>query len=461
MHSGVKLHALVETGGLRDDVVVSTALVGFYAKANDLVEARKMFDGMECGNVVSWGAMISGYAQSGDGRSAILLFSEFLGRDLRANHFMLSSVVNACASMGRLGLGKSMHGKVVRCWHEGNEVIEGALIDMYAKCGCFQYARKVFDRIVNPSLVVFTSIIVAAAKYGRAKLALDLFDEMVEKGVKPNEVTFLGVLHACSHGGLVDVGLGYLDSMSRVYGVVPRAKHYTCVVDMLGRAGRLDEAYEMSKTIEVTGDDELMLWSTLLSASRIHRRLDVAAEAGERLKEFDTDVAGAYMAMKNAYVSVGEWEGAMRVRSEMRRRGIRKEPGCSWVEIKDVAYVFRAGEVEKCARGSEVMALLRDLEVRMEGRGYVTGSNKRYLIEEGKELDVMIGVHSEMLAIGFGLLSFGEGVTIRVMKNLRMCGDCHEKFKVISDIARREIVVRDLNRFHQFRGGSCSCGDYW
>nr|UPT48693.1 pentatricopeptide repeat protein AaPPR624 [Agave angustifolia]UPT48694.1 pentatricopeptide repeat protein AaPPR625 [Agave angustifolia] len=461
INSGVKLHAIVETVGLQVDFVVLTALIGLYAKSNDVVGARKVFDRMAQRNVVSWGAMISAYAQNADGHNAILLFSEFLWRNLRPNHFMLSSMVNACASTGRLGSGKSAHAKVVRCCLEGNEVIAGALIDMYAKCGSIEYSKKVFDRIVNPSLIPCTSMIVAAAKYGLAKIALDLFDEMVGRGVRPNEVTFLGVLHGCSHGGLVDIGLGYLDSMSRVYGIVPRAKHHTCVVDMLGRAGRLDKAFEIAKSIEVKGDDELVLWSTLLSASRIHKRLDVAAEAGERLREFSRDVAGAYVVMSNAYVSAGEWEGAMRVRMEMKRRGIRKERGCSWVEINDVAFVFYAGEVEKCARGVEVVALLRDLEVRMEERGYVKGRKTRCLVEEGEELGVMAGVHSEILALGFALLSLGKGVTIRVMKNLRMCGDCHEKFKVISDIVGREFVVRDLNRFHQFRGGSCSCGDYW
>lgn len=459
--SGVQLHALVETVGLRSDVVVSTALVGLYAKSNDVVMARKVFERIVERNVVSWGSMISAYALNADGHSAVALFAEFLGRNLRPNDFMLSSVVNACASVGRLGLGKSAHAKVFRCWHQENEVIAGALIDMYAKCGCIEYSRKVFDGIVNPSLVPCTSMIVAAGKYGLAKLALSLFDEMVDRGLKPNLVTFLGVLHACSHAGLVDIGLYYLNSMRRDYGILPRAKHYTCVVDMLGRAGRLDEAHEITRSIEAKGDDELMLWSTLLSASRIHKRLDIAAEAGEKLKEFSRDVAGAYVVMSNAYVSAGEWDGAMRVRSEMRRRGIRKEPGCSWVEIKDVAYVFYAGEAEKCARGREVVALLEDLDVRMEEKGYVKVRKTVCLIEEGEEVDLMIGVHSEMLALGFGLLSLGGGVTVRVMKNLRMCVDCHDKFKLISDIVRREIVVRDLNRFHQFKNGYCSCGDYW
>lgn len=456
--TGARLHAVVETVGLRADVVVSTALVCLYAKGNRLTDARKVFDRMDAGNVVSWGAMVSGYAQNGDGHEAVMLFSEFLGRNLRPNHFMLSSVVSACAGAGRLGLGKSTHAKVVRHWHDDNEVIVGALIDMYAKCGCVEYAKKVFDGIASPSLVTCTSMIVAAAKFGLAELVLDLFDEMVGRGVKPNGVTFLGILHACSHRGLVDVGLEYFDSMSRVYGIVPQAKHYTCVVDMLGRAGRIAEAYELTKSIEAKGDDELMLWSTLLSASRLHKRLDIAAEAGEKLKAFSRDVAGAYVAMSNAHVLAGDWEGGMRVRSEMRRRGIRKERACSWVEAKDVAYVFYAGEVDNCARGAEVMALMKDLEARMEERG---GARPRCLIEEGEEAGVMVGVHSEMLALGFGLVSLGGGGTIRVMKNLRMCGDCHESFKLISEIVGREIVVRDLNRFHQFRGGSCSCGDYW
>ncbi|XP_072995028.1 pentatricopeptide repeat-containing protein At4g15720 [Typha latifolia] len=467
---GRRIHAKIELFGLRPDVVVSTALIDMYGKSGALTDARKLFDGMVDRNVVSWGSMISAYAQNACGNEALSLFGEFLHRrslsGLSPNHFMFSSIVNACAIVGRLGMGRSTHCAVIRYGHDRNDVIAGALIDMYSKCGCIAYSRKVFDQIEHCSLIPYTSMIAAAAKYGLARHSFDLLEQMIDEGVRPNSVTLLAILHACSHSGLVDIGLWHLKSMRTNHGIEPCVKHYTCAVDMLGRAGRLDEAYELSKEVRAEGDDALMLWSALLSSSRTHGRLDIAVEAGNRIAEYDRDVAGTYVAMSNTYVSAGQWDGAASVWSEMRRRGIRKEPGCSWVEIKDMAYVFYAGEVSSAGRrAGEVMELLEELEERMRERGYVSRGGHWVFdgVGEGEEegKGVMVGVHSEKLALGFGLISIPKGVTIRVMKNLRMCKDCHEAFKLISDIVGREIVVRDLNRFHHFRVGSCTCGDYW
>ncbi|WOL15740.1 hypothetical protein Cni_G24521 [Canna indica] len=466
---GRAIHARSETCGIRSDLVVSSALVNMYSKSNKVDDARRIFDRMTERNAVSWGSMISAYAQNARGHEALALFGEFLrsssSMHLLPNHFMFSSVVNACATVGRLGLGRSAHASIVRHGYASNEVIAGALIDMYSKCGSIDLSRKAFDHIAQPSLVPYTSMIVAAAKYGFGKHSLELFDEMIDRGVKPNSITLLGVLHACNHCGFVDIGLLHLKTMRDKHGITPSIKHYASIVDMLGRAGRIDEAYELSKHVIAEGDDALILWSSLLSSCRTHRRLDIAVEAGKRLAEFDRDVSGAYVAMSNAFVAAGQLEGAARVRVEMSKRGIKKDPACSWVEIKDVIYVFYTGEVSSAgARKEEVMELLKELGRKMWERGYVgrNGWELDGVDDEGEEgKGVMVGVHSEKLALGFGLVSIPEGMTIRVMKNLRMCNDCHEAFKLISDIVKREIVVRDLNRFHLFRNGSCTCGDYW
>ncbi|KAJ0976233.1 hypothetical protein J5N97_018198 [Dioscorea zingiberensis] len=230
-------------------------------------------------------------------------------------------------------------------------------------------------------------------------------------------------------------------------------KHYTCAVDMLGCTDQLDEAYELSKEFQAEGEDVLLLWSTLLAASRTHRRLDIVAEAEQRLAVFDQDMAGAYVSMSNAYESAGEWNNEVKVWLEMRRKGIRKDPGCSWVEIKDMVYVFYVGEVAQCARGAEVVELLRELEMRMEERGYVGRNVEMVADETEKGMEDMMGIHSERLALGFGLVSVPKWMTIRVMKNLRMCKDCHKRFKMISNIVGRDFVVRDLNRFHHFKAG--------
>lgn len=468
---GRKVHARAEVEGYASDAVVATALVDMYGKAGDVEDARAVFDGMAAParNAVSWGSMLSVYAQNALGREAIQLFAEFRTKSnfMAPNHFMLSSVVNACAGVGRLGVGKSVHGTVLRFGHGCNGVIVVALVDMYSKCGFYEYSRKVFDRIEHPSVICYTSIIVAAAKYGLGRCALTFFNEMIDRDVQPNSVTLLGVMHACSHSGLVDTGLHLLHSMQSKYGIHPCASHYTCAVDMLGRAGRLEEAFELANEAQVEGRDALMLWSSLLSACRTHRRLDLATRAAHRLSEFNQDVAGALVVMSNAYTSAGQTDNAAAVWSNMRRRGIQKDPGCSWIEIKDIPYVFYAGLVSPAgARAGEVMMLLDELEGKMREKGYKGGLGSTRVFdaheedgEDGK--GEMVGVHSELLALGFGLLVIPKGMTIRVMKNLRMCCDCHDAFKLISDIMEREFVVRDLNRFHHFKMGSCSCSDYW
>uniref|UniRef100_M8CE99 DYW domain-containing protein n=1 Tax=Aegilops tauschii TaxID=37682 RepID=M8CE99_AEGTA len=420
---GRKVHARAEVEGYASDAVVATALVDMYGKAGDVEGARAVFDGMAAParNAVSWGSMLSVYAQNALGREAIQLFAEFRTK-----------------GVGRLGVGKSVHGTVLRFGHGCNGVIVVALVDMYSKCGFYEYSRKVFDRIEHPSVICYTSIIVAAAKYG------------------------LG-----SHSGLVDTGLHLFQSMQSKYGIHPCASHYACAVDMLGRAGRLEEAFELANEAQVEGRDALMLWSSLLSACRTHRRLDLATMAAHRVSEFNQDVAGALVVMSNAYTSAGQTENAAAVWSNMRRRGIQKDPGCSWIEIKDIPYVFYAGLVSPAgARAGEVMMLLDELEGKMREKGYKGGLGSTRVFdaheedgEDGK--GEMVGVHSEVLALGFGLLVIPKGMTIRVMKNLRMCCDCHDAFKLISDIMEREFVVRDLNRFHHFKLGSCSCNDYW
>ncbi|XP_010259691.1 PREDICTED: pentatricopeptide repeat-containing protein At4g15720 isoform X2 [Nelumbo nucifera] len=463
LKTGRKLHSRIQMLGFQSNLVVCASLIDMYGKTNQVDEARQVFDTMVYHNIVSWTSMMAAYAQNARGHDALELFREFVRLNSDPpNHFMLASVVSACASLGRLVTGKVTHAAIIRGGHNSNDIVATALVDMYAKCGSLNYSTKVFRLIQNPGVIPYTSMIAGAAKHGLGTFSIELFKEMLERGIRPNDVTFIGVLHACSHSGLVDVGLEYLNSMYTRHGITPEAKHYTCTVDMLGRAGRLDEAYQLAMAIQVEPDDRALLWGTLLSASRNHGRLDFAIEAGQRLVESNQQVAAAYVTMSNTYASVGKWDTAHRLRSEMKQQGIHKEPGCSWVEIKNALYVFYAGDVQSCVRGSEVVKLLSELEVRMKERGYVGGSNGLVFVdveEEGKE--AIVGLHSERLALGFGLLSIPKGMTIRVMKNLRMCWDCHEAFKLISEIVGRDFVVRDINRFHHFKDGSCNCRDFW
>ncbi|XP_043708440.1 pentatricopeptide repeat-containing protein At4g15720 [Telopea speciosissima] len=463
IENGRKLHAWIEVLGFQSNLVVCTAMVNMYGKSNNVDDARRIFDVMTYRNIVSWTSMVAAYAQNARSHDALQLFGEFIQFMYDPpNHFMLASVINACASLGRLVMGKVTHAVVIRRGHHVNDVVATALVDMYAKCGCFDYSDKVFRHMPNPCVIPYTSMIVGAAKHGLGKLSLDLFEEMLERGIRPNDVTFVGVLHACSHSGLVNVGLEHLHSMYKKHGIMPGVKHYMCAVDMLGRAGCLDEAYQLARTIRAEADDGAILWGSLLSTSRTHGNLDLALEAGQKLIELNRQVAASYVTMSNTYASAGKWENVHRIRSEMKRQNVYKEPGCSWIEVKEAIYVFYAGDVLSCVRGNEVVHLLRELEVKMKERGYVQSSNGLVSIDvEDEAKETILSLHSERLALGFGLITIPEGVTIRIMKNLRMCRACHEAFKLISEIVKRDFVVRDVNRFHHFKDGFCNCKDYW
>ncbi|XP_054787483.1 pentatricopeptide repeat-containing protein At4g15720 isoform X2 [Prosopis cineraria] len=461
---GRSIHSLILVMGFGSNLVVCSSLIDMYGKCNKVDQARIIFDSMHHRNIVSWTSMITAYSQNALGHYALQLTKEYNNLRLGSpNHFMLSSVINACASLGSLGCGKITHGVVIRLGHDTNDVIASALVDMYAKCGCVNYSEIVFRRIQNPLVIPYTSMIVGAAKYGVGTLSLQLFQEMIDRGIKANGVTFVGVLFACSHSGLVDKGVELLNSMNSKYGLKPDPKHYTCVVDMLGRVGRVEEAFQLAKSVKVeNSEDEAMLWGTLLSAGRIHGRVDIALEASKRLIESSTQSAGAYVTLSNTYVLAGDWENAYTLRSRMKHTGIRKEPGCSWIEIKESTYLFYAGDVSNCVQGSEILSFLRELEERMKERGYV-GETKGLVFvdveEEAKEQ--IVSLHSERLALAFGLINTPKGAIIRIMKNLRMCSDCHEAFKLISDIVEREFIVRDVNRFHHFKNGLCTCRDFW
>ena len=460
---GRNIHARLEVMGFESNLVVCSSLIDMYGKCNKVDEAQLIFDSMYCRNIVSWTSMITAYVQNAQGYRALQLFREFNNLRLESpNDFMLASVINACASLGSLVSGQITHGVVIRLGHDTNDVILSALVDMYAKCGCVDCSYNVFQRTPNPSVIHYTSMIVGAAKYGLGTISLELFQEMIDLSIKPNDVTFVGVLHACSHSGLIDKGLELLDSMKDKHGVMPDVKHYTCVADMLGRVGRIEEAYQLAKSVQVQGEGVALLWGTLLSASRLHGRVDIALEASKRLIDSNQQVASAYVTLSNTYALAGDWENARNLRSEMKHIGIRKDPGCSWIEIKESTYLFYAGDVSTCAQGSEILSLLRDLEERMKERGYMGCTTGLVFIDVEQEAkEEIMGLHSERLALAFGLLNTPKGVTIRIMKNLRMCRDCHEAFKLISDIVQRDFIVRDLNRFHHFKKGSCTCRDFW
>jgi pentatricopeptide repeat protein len=329
---------------------------------------------------------------------------------------------------------------------------------MYAKCGSIEIARHLFDKMVKRDVVSWNTIISGYGMHGRGEDALALFSQMQEKDMVPNSITFISVLSACSHAGLVNEGWHYFDCMNKVYCISPGMKHYACMVDLLGRAGLLDEAQNFIQKMPIQPDAGV--WGALLGACRIHGNVDLGECIAKQLLELESEDAGHYVLVSNIYAAAGRWDDVSRMRTLMKKRELKKTPGYSFIEVNNRTHAFVVGD-RSHPQSEQIYALLENLAGQMEVAGYVPDTKfVLHDVEEEVKEDLLYS-HSEKLAIAFGLINTSPGTPIRITKNLRVCGDCHNATKFICKIVGRDIIVRDAYRFHHFTNGMCSCGDYW
>ncbi|KAF9591217.1 hypothetical protein IFM89_002872 [Coptis chinensis] len=439
-------------------VVAWTAMVTGYMKFRKIELAEKMFEEMPVRNLVSWNCMISGYVENCRAEDGLKLFRKMVGLGVKPNPSSFSSVLLGCSNLSALELGKQVHQYACKSPLYFNTTVGTSLLSMYCKCGELDDAGKLFGEVRQKDTVSWNSMISGYAQHGFGRKALGLFGEMNRRRVKPDWITFVAVLSACNHAGLVDLGVQYFDSMETEYGIEARPDHYACIVDLLGRAGLLNKAVEVIKRMPFK--PHCAIFGTLLGACRTHKNSEVAEYAAQNLLDLDPTSAAGYVQLANVYAAMNKWDQVGRVRQLMKDNKVVKSPGYSWIEIKSVVHEFRSGD-----RLHPELALihqkLNELEKSMKLAGYKLDLDFALhdVGEEQKEMLLMR--HSEKLAVAFGLISSPPGTRIRVFKNLRICGDCHNAIKYISDIERREIIVRDTIRFHHFRNGNCSCGDYW
>ena len=378
--------------------------------------------------------------------------------DILPDGVVMLSVISAVSSLGALELGIWVHAFISRIGVNLTVSLGSALIDMYSRCGDIDRSVKVFDEMPHRNVVTWTTLINGLAVHGRGREALEAFYVMVESGLKPDRVAFMGALVACSHGGLVEEGRHVFSSMRSEYGVELALEHYGCVVDLLGRAGLVLEAFEFVDGMRVRPNS--VIWRTLLGACVNHNHLVLAEKAKERIKELDPHHDGDYVLLSIAYGGVGNWVKKEGVRNSMRESKIVKEPGLSLVHIDQVAHEFVSGD-NSHPQWEEITRFLGSVIDTVKLGGY-TPSTKNVLHDiQEEEKEHSLGYHSEKLAVAFVLLYHRDRKTIRVIKNLRICYDCHSFMKHVSGFFDRDIVIRDRSRFHHFRKGSCSCRDFW
>nr|XP_027187589.1 pentatricopeptide repeat-containing protein At1g20230-like [Cicer arietinum] len=485
---GKEIHGFAVRHGMVENVFVCSALVSLYAKCLSVREAQAVFDLMPRRDVVSWNGVLTAYFTNKEYEKGLSMFSQ-MSRDgvkadeatwnaviggcmengrieeamemlrkmqnmgFKPNEITISSILPACAFSESLRMGKEIHCYAFRHWKVGDLTSTTALVYMYAKCGDLNLSRNVFDMMPRKDVVAWNTMIVANAMHGNGKEALFLFEKMLLSKVKPNSVTFTGILSGCSHSRLVEEGLRIFNSMGRDHLVEPDANHYSCVVDIYSRAGRLDEAYEFIQKMPM--EPTASAWGALLGACRVYKNVELAKISTKKLFEIEPNNPGNYVSLFNILVTAKLWNEASKIRLFMKERGITKTPGCSWLQVGNRVHTFVVGEKSN-VESDKIYNFLDELVEKMKLVGYKPDTE--YVLQDidQEEKAESLCNHSEKLAVAFGMLNLNGQSTIRVFKNLRICGDCHNAIKYMSMVVGVMIVVRDSLRFHHFKNGNCS-----
>ncbi|GAV78346.1 LOW QUALITY PROTEIN: PPR domain-containing protein/PPR_2 domain-containing protein/DYW_deaminase domain-containing protein, partial [Cephalotus follicularis] len=492
--NGMQIHGLCVKTGFDLVTVVGNSIIDMYGKCGRINEAARMFylmpdrnliswnamiggyitagyaenalllfifDQIETENVISWSALILGYAQAGNLEEALDLFRQLRDRGIQVDGFVLSSMMGVFADFALVEQGKQMHAYNIKV-PAGLEIsVCNSILDMYLKGGLMDDAEKHFNEMPVRNLISWTVMITGYGKHGLGREAIRLFKKMQSQNIEPDDVTYLAILSACSHSGLIEESQEFYSSLCQNKQIKLRVEHCACMVDLLGRAGRIKEAKNLIDSLPLKTNAGI--WQTLLSACRVHGDLELGREVGEILLRMDGNNPVNYIMLSNIYADAGYWKECQRIRELVKAKGLKKEAGRSWVEIDGVLQFFYGGD-DTHQQMEKIHKLLKEMEKRMkEDSGYVYGV-KFALHDVEEESKEKLEGHSEKLAIGLALVHGGlneEGRVIRIFKNLRVCGDCHEFIKGLSKILKMVFLVRDANRFHRFKDGLCSCGDYW
>jgi pentatricopeptide repeat protein len=454
---GRKIHSQINEACIEWNIEMKNSLLNMYAKCGSMDEARSLFDTMQSKNDITWNAMIQGYGENGNGKEALELFEQMKKEGLQPSQFTYTIVLSTCANLSALSLGRKIHSEIDKGGIEWNIEMKTSLLNMYAKCGSMDEARSIFDTMQSKNDITWNAMIQGYGENGNGKDALELFEQMKQAMIYPDSLTFVALLNAFSHAGLVEEALKYFHSMKEEYKIIPETSHCNCVVDALSRAGRLEEAESLIGTMD---QPDVVTWTALLGGCRWNNDIERAERAAENLIKLDPHRASTYVLMANIYAVAGRWDEVKAVRMRMKNNGIEKIPGQTWIEINEKVHSFLVDD-KSHELMNEIQAELKIVYDEMRESGYIPNTTFVMHSMNEAEKEYHLCSHSEKLAIGLGLISTPPGTPLLITKNLRVCPDCHSATKAISKIRNREITVRDANRFHHFKNGECSCKDYW
>uniref|UniRef100_A0ACD5XE95 Uncharacterized protein n=1 Tax=Avena sativa TaxID=4498 RepID=A0ACD5XE95_AVESA len=455
---GKQLHVLLAKSGLNSDLTAGNSLLSMYAKAGLIDEATALFDEMVVKDTVSYSALISGYVQNGMADEAFLVFRTMQACNVEPDVATMVSLIPACSHLAALQHGKCSHASVVVRGIASETSICNALIDMYAKCGRIDLSRQIFDVMPAQDIVSWNTMIAGYGIHGLGKEATALFLDMKNRACEPDAVTFICLISACSHSGLVTEGKRWFHMMEQRYGITPRMEHYIGMVDLLARGGFLDEAYQFIQSMPLKAD--VRVWGALLGACRVHKNIDLGKQVARMIQKLGPEGTGNFVLLSNIFSAAGRFDEAAEVRVLQKEKGFKKSPGCSWIEINGSLHAFIGGD-RSHPQSPQIYEELDSILVDIQKLGYQADTSFVLQDVEDEEKEKALLYHSEKLAIAFGILTLSEDKTIFVTKNLRVCGDCHTVIKYMTLVRKRAIIVRDANRFHHFKNGQCSCGDFW
>ncbi|WMV11003.1 hypothetical protein MTR67_004388 [Solanum verrucosum] len=453
-----ELHCDIIKRGYDSTLIVGNALLDVYAKCGKMEHSVWQFEIMSTRDIVTWNTVIAACSHYEESYVGLKMLSRMRMEGIMPDVATILGSLPLCSLLAAKRQGKELHGFIIRLNLESQVPVGNALIEMYSKTGSLKNAILVFEHMRIKDVVTWTAMISAYGMYGEGKKALRSFQQMKETGTVPDHIVFVAVIYACSHSGLVQDGRACFNQMRKKYNIEPRIEHYACMVDLLSRSGLLVEAEDFILSMPLQPDASM--WGSLLSACRASGDTGTAECVVERLVELNSDDPGYNVLASNVYASLGKWDQVRTIRKSLKARGLRKDPGCSWIEICNRVFIFGTGD-RSFQQFKQVNELIEDLNRTMDKEGYV--ADLKFVLHdvgEDEKINLLYG-HSERLAIAFGLLNTKEGSPLQVMKNLRVCGDCHTWTKYVSKIVQREILVRDANRFHLFKDGTCSCRDRW
>lgn len=458
LYLGVQVHGYIIKLGCLVDAYVAASLVTFYANCKKMDDSLNIFNEKLHMNVAVWTSLLTGYGMNSMHEEALNVMGSMYRNGILPNQSSFTSALNCCSEMESVDQGKEIHGAVVKLGLDTDSFVGNSLVVLYSKCGNLKDGIVTFKEISVKNIVSWNTIIVGCAQHGCGKWALTFFGQMVRARVCPDDITFTGLLSACSHSGMLQKGRHFFDYLQQHETMEVKLEHFACMLDVFCRCGELEEAEDLIRNMSMRPN--LSMWLSLLNGCRKDCNLDLAERVAKDVFSLDPDCSSAYVLLSNMYAYAGRWKDVARTRVQMRKRRMIKQPGCSWVTQKGVRHIFVSGD-KSHPLSSKIYQKLEWLGEKLKECGHVP--DRRFALHdvEDEQKESILSCHSERLAICFALINSEERAAITVMKNLRVCEDCHSAIKVIATIIKREIILRDSTRFHHFRDGLCSCGDYW